>query len=253
MRIPAFVKEVVWACYPPRYKQLAEKPFGQSLKYMSKILLIAFIISGILFLPKLFTLKDTIQEELSKFESFQLDGNISQTAPITIPRHNPWIVVDLNANLSMTKEALVIDQNTVKYRFFGIKSIPRNELKNMETSSAGFFTAMLLLMLPGILLLLYIRMWVKYFLIILVVGTLFFIIMELSRFRLRWKQMLNITTHALTAVILIEVIAAAVNANFLLPIFRFVGVNVYLITLAVLIVLMILGIVGYQFGARHRR
>jgi len=255
MKIPNFIKEVIWAFYPPRYKQLADKKFRHSLKYMSTVLLIAFLIAGILFLPKIFMLKSTIQDELSKFETLRLDGNITQTAPVTIPKTNPWVVVDLNANRTLTKEILVIDKETVQYRFLGIKSIPREQLKEpsaYKPRASGFFAIMLLLTLPGIVLLLFLRMWLKYFFLIIAFGTFFFLISELSKFRLKWKQMLNIASHALTAVIFIEVIAAVFTTIFLLPIFRFLGVSVFAVTLLVFAGMMIFGIAGYHFEG-HRR
>lgn len=255
MQVPAFIKEVIWSFFPPRYRQLADKPFSKSLGYMSKVLLLAFVLAGILFVPKLFLLKDTFESELSKFENFNITSDVQQSDKITIPKHNPWVVVDLNSNLTLTKEIIVIDSETIKYRFLGIKSIPREQMKDISGNRAGasrFLAAILLLMLPGIALLLYIRTWLKYFFLIIVAGTFFFLIMELSRFRLQWKQMMNIASYALTAVIFIEVISAAITTAYLLPILRFLGVNIYAITTAIFAFMLIVGIAGYNIED-HRR
>lgn len=256
MRIPEFIKEVVWSFFPPRYYQLADKPFSKSLIYLSKVLLLAFLVAGILFVPKLFLLKDTVESELSKFESFSVSGDVKQSDKITIPKHNPWVVVDLNSNLTLTKEIIVIDKETIKYRFLGIKSIPREDLKDISAHRDGasrFLTAMLLLMLPGVALLLYIRSWLKYFLLIVVMGTVVFLVMELSKLRLSWKQMLNIAGHALTGVIFIEVISAAITTAYLIPVLRFLGVSIYAITTAVFVFMMIVGVVGYHIEEHRRR
>ncbi len=256
MRVPDFIKEVIWSFYPPRYRQIADKPFLKSLAYMSKILIVAFIIAGILFSPKLFLLKDSIESELSRFEVFSVSGNVTQSSPIVIPRHNPWVVVDLNSNLNLSKEIFVIDKESIKYRFISPKSIPRSQLNNLASNrpaASGFLTALLIMLLPGIALLLYIRMWIKYFLYMLVFGTLLFIIMELSRYRLRWKQMLNISGHALTAVILIEVVSSAVTTVYLLPVLRFLGLNIYTVTTILLAALMVVGIVGYHIEDFRKR
>jgi len=256
MRIPEFIKEVVWSVYPPRYKQIADKNFKQSLGYMSKLLVLALIIAGLLFIPKIATLTGTVQNELAKFESFHLEGNVTQSAPITIPRHNPWVIIDLNSERKLTNEILVIDQSNVQYRFLKINSIPRDHLKDANQHRmpvGGFVAKLIMLMIPGIILFLYVRTWLKYLLLIIVGGTLFFIIMELTKFRLKWKQMLNIAAHALTLVIFIEVISAAIATGYLVPIFRFLGVNIYAITSAIFFGLMIVGILGYHIGARKRR
>ena len=256
MRVPDFIKEVIWSFYPPRYRQIADKSFLKSLSYMSKVLIIAFLIAGILFVPKLFLLKDSIESELSKFEGFSLSGNVSQLSPIAVPHHNPWVVVDLNSNLNLTKEIFVIDKDSVKYRFINTRSIPRDQLKNLSSNRlavSGFLTAFLVMLLPGIALLLYIRMWIKYFMFILVFGTLLFIIMELSRYRLRWKQMLNIAAHSLTAVIFIEVVSSAVTTVYLLPVMRFLGLNIYAVTTVLMAALMVIGIVGYHIEDFRKR
>ncbi|MBW2969754.1 DUF1189 domain-containing protein [Candidatus Woesearchaeota archaeon] len=256
MRVPGFVKEVVWSVYPPRYRQIADKPFSGSLWYLSKVLFFAFIIAGLLFAPKLFMLKNSIESELSKFETFGISGNVTQTAPIAVPARNPWVVVDLNSDLNISKEIFVIDKETVKYRFINTKSISREHLKNAGSNRAaagGFFASVLVMLLPGIALFLYIRMWIKYFLYVLVFGTVFFIIMELSRYRLRWKQMLNISAHALTIVIFVEVVSAVFTAVYLLPVLRFLGLNIYAITTGLFAGLIVLGIVGYYIGDYKRK
>jgi len=255
MRVPEFVKEVVWSLYPPRYRQLADKPFSRSLAYMSKILLIAFLISGVFFLPRLLVMQDSVEAGLEKFSSFSFVPMINQSDAVRIPQGNPWVLVDLNNNVSLSKEFLVIDSSSVQYRWLNVKKIPREQFNDLAGNRAvvsTFISAILLLMLPGIALMLYIRTWIKYFILILVFGTFFFIISELSRFRLKWKQMLNIAAHALTPLILLEVISAGITTAYLIPVLKFLGVNIYLVSLLSFCVLMIMGIVGYNI-VEHRK
>jgi hypothetical protein len=256
MKVPEFIKEVIWAFFPPRYKQLADKPFRKSLGYMSKVLLIAFILAGLLYVPKLFLMKDIMEEEFSKFSAFKLDGEVVQTDKITVPRHNPWLVIDLNNNLTLTKEIFVIDKNNIQYRFLNTNSIPREQLKDFSANKArvaGFLTVILIMLLPGIAILLYIRMWLKYLLFIFVFGTFFFIVMELSKMRLKWKQMMNIAAHALTGIIFVEVISAVFTTAYLIPVFRFLGVSIYAITTIIFAFLMVVGVIGYHIEDRRRR
>ncbi len=256
MKVPEFIKEVVWAFFPPRYKQLADKPFRKSLGFMSKVLLIAFILAGLLYIPKLFLMKDVMEEEFAKFSTLKLDGDVVQTDKIMVPRHNPWLVIDLNNNVTLTKEIFVIDKENVQYRFLNTNSIPRQQLKDFSANKArvaGFLTVILIMLLPGIALLLYIRMWLKYLLFIFVFGTLFFIIMELSKMRLKWKQMLSIAAHALTGIIFLEVISAVFTTAYLIPVMRFLGVSIYAISTAIFAFLMVIGVIGYHIEDKRRR
>ena len=250
MQIPEFIKELVWTFYPPRYKQLSEQPLSKSLLFMSKILLVAFLITGVLYLPKVALLKGTIEDELGKFDVFKLEGNVTQSDAVNIPRHNPWVVIDLNKNLTLTKEFFVIDKTTVQYRVFSPRTIPREQLKDIKeyrTNASRFFTIVLLLMLPGIALLLYLRTWLKYFFIVLVMSSFFFVITELTRHRLKWKEVANIVTHTMTPVILIEVISSFATTAYLLPIIRFLGINIYLVTTVILMAFTVLAIIGCQY------
>ena len=229
----------------------------KSLGYLSKVLLIAFILAGLLYVPRLFLLKDTMQQEFSKFSSFKLDGEVTQTDRISVPNTNPWLVIDRNANVTLKKEIFVIDANNIQYRFLNTKTMPLDQLKDFSANKArvsGFLTMILVMMLPGIALLLYIRLWLKYLLMILIGGTLFFIIMELSKLRLRWKQMLNVAAHAITGVIFIEVISSAITTTYLIPTnLRFLGVGFYAITTALFALFMAAGVVGYHIEDRRRR
>jgi hypothetical protein len=109
------------------------------------------------------------------------------------------------------------------------------------------------MLFPGIAILLYIRMWLKYLLMIFVFGTLFFIIMELSKFRLKWKQALNIAAHSLTLIILIEVISAALTTTYLIPVMRFLGVSIYAVTTLIFALLMVIGILGYNIETHRKK
>jgi len=223
---------------------------------MSKVLLLAFLICSIFFIPTILTLKTEIQQEFSKFTAFQIETNISQSAPINIPQARPWIVVDTNTNLTLTEELFVIDNENVHYRFLNKGTISQMLLKSPGQAVprvSSFATILLLMWLPGIVLFLYLRMWIKYFLIVFLTGTLFFIIMELTRFKLKWKQMLNVAAHASTLVILIEVIMAAVSTTMLIPLVPFLGIKIYALSLALLGILMIFGIVGCKFEDKKKK
>lgn len=251
MKIPPFVREVVWSFYPPRYKELSEKRFRESLKYLSKVLLVAFLIAGVFLLPSVATLKGTIEDEFSKFSGFTIESNITQSAPIAVPPGKPLVTVDLNAERVLAEELFVIDNSTVQYRLLKIGSIPQELLKQPSQSVprvSGFFTVLLIMLLPGIALFLYVRMWLKYLLMILVLGTFVFLIMELTKFRVKYRQALNIATHALTPVVFLEVIAGVFSASFLIPVVPFLGVKLYAISAGIMLVLMLMGVTGVRLG-----
>lgn len=249
MQIPQFVKEVIWCFYPPRYKQLSEKKFSSSLWFMTRMLFIAFIVSSLFFLPKLISMKGEIEDGLSQFSALSVQPALAQSSPFSFPESNPWVVVDLNSNLSLSKELVVIDQTAVHYRFFNIANVSQETLFSPiehKATVAGFLTKLFVLFLPGVALFLFVRFWFKYFLMTLIMGTLFFIIMELSQYRLRYKQMLSIAAHAVAPIMILEVVSAAIYSSYLLPLptIKFAGLYIYAVSFIIMSIIMAAGIVG---------
>jgi len=256
MNIPPFIKEVIWSVYPPRYKQLSEQTFRSSLGYMSKLLFLSIIIAGIILLPTLALVKGTIGQELNKFDTFTINEEITQTGIIQIPRTNPWVHVDLNKEHLLENEFLVIDSEKIRYRLFGINVVDQESLKNLNSGDAQvnkLFATIMFLLLPGIGLLIFIKAWIKYFLLALLIGTVLFIILELTKFRLRWKEALNIAIHSLTIIIPVEIISASVYSKYLIPTFKFIGLNVYALSTVVFVILAFIGAIGYQVEQRKKR
>ncbi|RMD58536.1 DUF1189 domain-containing protein [Candidatus Woesearchaeota archaeon] len=256
MRVPEFLKEVIRSFYAPSYKHLARRPFLQSLKYMSKTLLIAVAISSLFFIPQILLIGGSIERQLSNFESLTLSANASQASALIVPSRNPWIIVDLANNRTLSEELLVIDANKVQYRMFKIKEIPRAQFKNPTEHSkniASVVRNLAILLAPGIALLIYIRLWLKYLLMIIAMGTLFFILLDLTRYKHKYKEMLSIAAHAITPVIFIELISAPLTAIHLLPVGKFLGLNIYLTSIILFAGMMIYGIVGSFLPGKEKQ
>jgi hypothetical protein len=240
------LKKLVYYFHPFRYGEISEQKFCKSLKFLSLILLFAFIIAGILWIPRVFQLKSQMTEELNKFESFEVSHNLTMTAPVAIPYTKPLLVIDTTAPRNISQEYLLVTKEQVQFRFFGINTIPTEHLTHApehKEEASGFIAKFIAMLIPGIALFLYIRAWIKYFLLIIAAGTIFFIILDLTKFKLKWKQMLNLSALMITPMVLLEVISAPISTEYLMPIGRFLGTELYLITLALYAALMIFGIV----------
>lgn len=241
-----FIKEVIWSFYPPRYKQLCNKKFFSSLKFMSVVLLVSFLLAGILFFPKLFTIKAVIENEIDKFAVFNVQADVSTTAPITLPTNKPLLVIDTVSDRNISKEVFVITNDSLKYRLIGKNSVPLSGFKNIKESKrivSGFLTVLFVLLLPAVFILFYFKFWLKYFLLVFFVSVILFILFELTRWRLKFKQVLNIACHTAVVMVVLEVVSAPINTGYLLPFLKFLGINIYAVTLALFCIFSIAGIV----------
>ena len=249
VQIPNFIKEVIWSFYPPRYRQLSDKPVYKSIGFMTKMLLIAFLLGGLVFVPRLFTLESSVQEQLGVFDELRFTPKVEQRAEFAVPSNKLWIRIDMKNNLALKDELLVVDQSTVQYRLLSPESVSQAELKEPSAyrENAGSFFAMIIaLLIPGVTLLLFVRSWLKYLLLVFLFGTFFFIITDLTRYKMKWRQMVSIAAHAISPILILEVVASAITTSFLLPIpaARFLGLKFFVVTLVLYAAMMVMAVIG---------
>ncbi|OYT31551.1 hypothetical protein DRJ22_00360 [Candidatus Woesearchaeota archaeon] len=240
------LKEVIWSFYPPRYKQLCNQKVRSSLKFLSSILFVSFILASVLFLPKIVTIRSAIEHEIDKFSVFDIKADVSTSAPVVIPSNNPLFVVDASSDRNISKEFFVVTKDSVKYRLFGRHSVPLSGFKNIKESKrivSGFLSVLAVLMLPSVFILLYIKFWIKYFLIVFFVSLVLFILFELTRWRLKFRQVFNIACHTVLVMVVLEVVSAPFGTRYLFPFLKFLGVNVYAVSLALFSVFTVAGFV----------
>lgn len=258
MGIPMLLKEVAWSVHPKRYKFLSERKFRTSVKYLSKLLLVLVLLSSVFVLPRVLTMHGAVMDELDKFSEFSVSGNLSTSEPIVIPETQPVLVVDMAAQRNLSDESFLITRDTIQYRFFGKKSVPVDAVlspKEHRASAAGFLSALFVMFAPGLLFYYYLYMWLKYVLLVIFTASVFFILLELTKFRLKWWQLASIGTHALTVPLAIEVLAQPFSTAFLLPVGKFLGTPINLVPLVLFGVLMIAGVIcaRVEWKPRKRR
>jgi len=246
MGIPMLLKEVAWSIHPKRYKFLSERKFRTSLVYLSKMLLLLLLVSSVFALPKVFSMRATVMDEIEKFSTFSVAGNVSTSAPVTIPQARPVLVVDLEDQRNISDESFLVTRDKIQYRFFGKKTVPIGAIvdpKNNRAAAARFLSSVFVMFAPALLFYFYAYMWLKYVLLVMVAACVFFVLLELTKFRLKWWQLASIGTHALTVPLALEVLAQPFSIAFLLPVGKFLGTPLNLVPIVLFVVLMIAGII----------
>lgn len=256
--VSKFIKEVAYTFHPFRYQYLSDKGTGSSIWFMTRIIMIAILIAGILSFPKLFAFKSSIQDEVGKFSEFNITGNVTATEPINIPSTRPVAIIDLvTENKTIGDETFLVTEDTIYYRFFGLRDISISELKDLTSNQAavsGFLTAILLMFMPAFGFLLFVSLWFKYMILALLASLAFFVLLELTHFRLKYRQMLSVTCHTATFAILLETFSMPFSTSYLIPTIKFLGTYVYAIPLGVFLALTLLFIILTYFDKRrHKR
>ncbi len=231
-----FLKEVGYCFYPPKYKELKDKGFRNSYKFALKVLFMAFLIAAILLIPQFASMKSEITNDLAKINVVNISGSLEATDSISIPSTNPIITIDLENDPQLNKEIFLITKEKIKYRFFGKREIETSKLKNPQEHNeevGRFATSIAFLLVPGFAVIMFFKAAIKYFLITILFGTIIFFLMDLTHYKIKFKKMLTIAAFASVPIILIETIFAAINPSLLLPFMRFIGLNIYTVTLAI--------------------
>ena len=154
--------------------------------------------------------------------------------PIFIPSKDPLLTVDLQSDRNIQKEIFLINKDEFQFRFLGKRKIDMDKLKDPAAHKqevGTFVTSLLLLSAPGFAFIIFVKAAIKYLVITLFFGLIAFFLMDLTNYKLRFRRVLSIAAHAGVPIVLIETIAAVTNPDVLLPFMRFIGLNIYAVTL----------------------
>lgn len=252
-----FIKELISSVNPFHYKTLCLHSTDKSIKFLSKILLISYVIFLFLFVPQLFNIPDYLQEKISHVSHVDINGTFEMTEPVFIPDKDPWLVVDTSGNYSDVETArLIFTKEEVKYRTLkNFEEIKYGELKNVKEKSseiASLLSFFALFVLPSFVFTGYFILFLKYFLWAFIFGTATFLLLDLTTFSVSYKKVFNASVFALVLVVPLEVILLAINHNYLLPIFEIFKIPFYAVTILIYFILYLFGLVVLVYDSKSK-
>ncbi|MBI4144412.1 hypothetical protein HY486_04145 [Candidatus Woesearchaeota archaeon] len=223
-----YLKDVARCLNPVAYGLLNKNPLN-ALTFMLKTTLLGIIIFGLLAFPYAFNLGDYARAKIDLFSKASIDGEFSTTKPILIPENNPWAVIDLESNRKKGSEELLITKNTI---YFGKSSAEISEIKELKNHKLARYAGIIgVFVLPAIMFWIWIVFSIKYLAITLITGTLAWIAIDLTRWRMPYTIILSRSMQATTIMILIEMASMAVGTKYLLPFYYIWRVEFYTITI----------------------
>ncbi|MBN2111859.1 DUF1189 family protein [Candidatus Woesearchaeota archaeon] len=239
---PGFWKKVIWTMNPKTYSDLSETKIKKSFSYLLALLFASFILMSIIALPRIISMPGYIKGELGKFDTFNISIDIEMSKPVMITAEDPQIIVDTTTNrTTLGKEKILITDEIIAYRPYGrARTQDLSEFEDLtakKEETSRFLTFLAILLMPTILITAYIMFLLKYLALILVVTLLLFIGVRIAKKDLPLKKSLNTAVYAATPMILIEVVFIPFSSKYLFPIFQIMGMNFYLVTLAVYLIL----------------
>lgn len=244
---------------PSHWNELSQAGVGTALLFFSKVVVCGFVLIMLLASPSLLRMPGVISENLARFDTLQLSGNFTMSSPIKLPRSEPVVIFDTSgAYTQLTTERVLVTRDRIFYRpLFTTYELSTGELKDLKNNrdTVNTFLAMLVFfLLPSVLFYAYIAIWLKYFLLILVLSLVLFVLLDLTHWRRTWKELFVICCHVATLPVLAEVVVGAINAHWLVPVLNILGlVNIYLIPAVVLSVLAVGAALCVHYGRQEKR
>ena len=252
-QIVLLFRKAVYAHLPFTYKHLSQEKVHKTLGYVMFVLALGLFIMCLTILPTLSDLPGFFQEQIGKFETFKLNGEIVQNDPIYLPRDDPQIVIDASGKepyggemFKLTSENLFFHLST-KPQKIRVANILDPTTHPLEASK--IIVLLVMFLLPSILFYAYLFLLIKYaFVILLSSIVLFTIVRVMLLIRISCLRTFNIAAYAATPMILIEVISIPFNPKFLFPLFKYMGMTFYATTFLIYLIFLISGFLLVEDG-----
>lgn len=187
---------------PARYDKLDHR-LSASFRYYAVMILFMILLTGVLFIPSLFSLPERVQQEMRKFDSLNVTMDYKLKEPIIIPRHDPILVIDVIDNPTPVQDGMfVINGDSFSYRpyLYGKPAAIRSQDNILETTSGAgpLFQMLVVLGIPVLLVSSYAYFFIKYLIIVVVASVIGFILTRVARFAIDYVDTFRIAIHAST-------------------------------------------------------
>lgn len=257
MKVPCFLKEIVFAFNPRKLDKYTDRSFGHCVGYFTMILAFAFVVMMLCYIPQVGRLTGFVSEQVSRFDAFNVSGSVSMNSAIHIPEKKPVLTVDMTGeDVKHSTQRFILTKNYALYNFLsGAKKVETKQLLEPTSNKpvvSEFVALLIIFILPSVVFYSFAALWIKYFLLVLVLGTLAFLLVDLTQYRKKWVKTLKLACFAAGPVIAVEVVSIPFGTDWLVPLFRLVGVPFYVVGIAGLLVLtMLVVVLTYYFKAEH--
>lgn len=254
-----FITELINSFKPSNFSTIINRSFLNSTLFFSKFLILAVILMGLIYVPTLIALPAYFSNQMQKFNTLSINGNYDVVAPVYFPERDSFIVVDTTGIHDVIKgERFLITKEGLKYKFLGKEYFLKgSDFSDVLSNKGGFSTLLSVIavfILPALFFWVYFFTWLKYFVIIILLSSIFFTLFDLTHFKKRWIKFFNITIVAAIIPILLETISAPISTSYLIEIVKLAGVDIYLVPLIIhsciiIISTFILHYAGGQVGS----
>ncbi|MGM5481742.1 MAG: hypothetical protein ACQESE_05035 [Nanobdellota archaeon] len=219
-------KQLFESLSPNQYEKISQKLFSHSVSLYFKVLLLGLIIMTLLFIPKVVTISNSIEEDLDTFSTAEVSVDFETDEPVRLLAY-PEIKVDSNAS-DLDGAFLTIGNENLYYRNYLLwgnanATFPSSvDMKENHEMISKLVNTISIVLIPGIIIAISLLLFLVSIAVILVSSLITFPIIK-GKKKLSFRDVIVISMHS----ILVPVLLAFV----LIPLSRFywLSIVVYMI------------------------
>lgn len=246
LRIRKFFAVLRKSLNPRYYTELSERRLDSAVIYLIILLGFAFLLLGILLLPKAYMIKEDIEDGLLAINTFKVSADFETVEPIMIPNKRPLITFDTTDNKTIDSELLLVTDDKVFYKAMdkeGSFALSDVDFTKDRKQSKDALIKVGIFLLPSFLTFYYFAYLVKYAMIILLTGVVGFVVARGLRNGIELRESIIISIYASTVMVLIEVITIPFFLTKYLVIYTpFIGINISIVAITLYLTFYVTGV-----------
>ncbi len=235
-----FIRSFFYSFWPDNYHMFTNKRLSHAVSYILTLLIIAFVLTSLLFMVDIAQIQDRLTTEIEKIDELEVGLNFNLTEPIVLPEHNVIVMSKRN----YTDENLLINENGIYRKSLSCMVLGRlcvsNKPKAVEFSDLEdteyllkLVRDILYLLLPVFLVAYFVLYILKYMFLIVLFAIVAYLVVLLARYRFPFRKSLNAAIYSSTIMIVLDLVKLDFVSFYFIPVLAYVvlfGLSIVLVS-----------------------
>jgi len=245
-----FIFTILKSINPKYFHELFDRDYKESIKYFFLMLFFAFLLMGVISIPKYFLIQSDITQGSLNIEELTVGMEFTTTGPVIVPKYNPFITIDTTGNETFDSEWIHATDELIHFKYFGEeKKIPVEAFHFQENPEQNLkaFSYIGLFLIPSFFFFYYVIYLAKYLIIIIPFALISYLFARFFRNSISLKGAISMSFYSSTAMVFLEILTLPFFINkYMFTYTPFIGINfsIFAITVYLMFFVTAVRIVG---------
>ncbi|MBR9699571.1 hypothetical protein GOV09_03900 [Candidatus Woesearchaeota archaeon] len=208
-KLKHFIFLILKSLHPRYYIYIGERRVSSAITYFLAVLFSALLLMLVIAAPKMLLIKTELDQALLNIAELKIKADFETAQPVSLPNTNPIITLDTTDTKQIDTEVLLLTNERLFYDIGfqeGTIDLGEYDFTADRESSKRITILIFTLLLPSVFVFLFFTYMVKYVLIIYPLAFLFYAFAKPMKNIVTLPQVLSLSFHTATIMILIEVL-----------------------------------------------